>query len=632
MADRRSAPKPRWLTAEFVNDLVADQTKVYGPRNEMIQKLRRLRFKQHDFDVPAAYSNQTIKVKTFLAGKWVEQEVGALASRMFEVSSPPPPSASADERSDAEARGLFLQAMWKRHEHDAQRDIFRRFVDAQVADGEGIYRGVYKPKAWEGMPTLRSFFVDKGFDQETPDAEAVQHLNDDDLSRYMKAFQRFTLGKPLPFAVRNVDRASYMPVRGEFGIDSVLEVSEIPIDVARRAAGPLGGLPRTSDDSTWGSQVSVAIYTDDEYVAMTADGNWVGWMRHGHLRIPYFSAFGQETGSSDPRFEGVSTLFKLMEIIPVVDQLLTMKYRRAFSNSYPMYFWPGYQGLSQGPAGSAGPAGPGGTPASPTMQLIPGTVYTGRPGSEPPVQFGGVNMGSDIEEAIQMLLSLSAETQIGSAAGGGGQHSGMSGFLQSQLTELAKTGYHQIPDHASRALEGYFSWVLEMHETVLKRPMILPPSTRDDAWLTLGPEQIRGQYQTLVEITPTNPLLDMARGQHFTNEWKQGAISWLEATRKKGYKNPEQMWKEMLAEKIAQMPSMQMAIIRRAAAQLGLPDPVVDELAGMLGGEAMAGVGQGVTGGRPEGQATAPGAGLPLQAPANTPDPSLQAQVDGGGA
>ena len=104
-------------------------------------------------------------------------------------------------------------------------------------------------------------------------------------------------------------------------------------------------------------------------------------------------------------------------------------------------------------------------------------MYPLRPGEETPEQFGGVSIGSDIEETIQMLLALSAETQISDSAGGGGQHSGMSGFLQSQLTELAKTGYHQIPDHAARAFEGYFGWVLEMIDTTSRKPVILPPAS-----------------------------------------------------------------------------------------------------------------------------------------------------------
>jgi hypothetical protein len=616
--------RPTWLNETFINDLTSQQEKVYGPRNEQIARLRKLRFKQHDFNVPRAYARQTRKIKTYLAGKWVEQEVGALASRPFEVSAPPPPNATRLDREDAEARGLFLQALWRKHEADAQRDVYRRFVDAQVADGEGVIRGVYKPKAWEGMPTLQTFFAER-FAADTPDHEIVESLKGNDLSRYTRSFQQFVAGKPLPFAVRNVDRMAYMPIRGEFGVDAVLEVTTVPLDVARRAAGPLGGMPKSNDDTAWGPQVKLQLYCDDEYMALNADGQWVGWMRHGHRRIPYWSAFGQETGSSDPRFEGVSTLFKLEEIIPTIDQLLTMKYRRAFATSYPMWAWKGYAGLSQGPGGAAGPAGPGGSPGRPQVELEPGAVYPLRPGEETPEQFGGVAIGSDIEETIQMLLALSAETQISESAGGGGQHSGVSGFLQSQLTELAKTGYHQIPDHAARAFEGYFGWVLEMIDTTLRKPVILPPSTSEsEAWITLSPEQIRNQYQTLVEITPTNPLLDMARGQHFTTEWKQGAISWLEATRKKGYKNPEQMWREMLAEKIDQMPSMQMAYIRRAVAQLGLPDPMVDDVMQAIGG---AGVGQGVTGGRPPGQATAPGAGMPLEGPANQPGPE-QATVN----
>jgi predicted RNA-binding protein YlxR (DUF448 family) len=624
MAERRPR-RPSWLNAEFINDLESGQEKLYGPRNKQIQDLRALRFKQHDFEVPRAYSRQTKKIKTYLAGKWVEQEVGALASRLFEVSSPPPPSATQDDRHKAEGRGVFLQALWRKHEADAQRDLFRRFVDAQVADGEGVYRGVYKPKAWEGMPTLQSHFVTEGFDRDMPDAEIAAKLNGRQLGEYSRAFQRFVAGRPLPFAVRNVDRMSYMPVRGEFGIDSVLEVSKVPLDVARRAAGPLGGLPHSGDDTSWGATVKLSLYTDDEWCALNADGRWVGAMQHGHLRVPYWAAFGQETGSSDPRFEGISTLFKLMDVIPIIDQLLTMKYRRSFATSYPMWFWKGYTGLGQGPGGAAGPAGPGGSPQRPSIELEPGTVYPGRPGEEVPIQFGGVDIGQDIEQTIQMLLALSAETQIDPGAGGGGSH--MSGFLQTQLTELAKTGYHQIPDHASRALEGYFSWVLEMQERVLKKPLMLPPTEQNRSWLTLEPDH-DGQYQTVVEITPTNPLLDMARGQHFTNEWKQGAISWLEATRKKGYKNPEQMWEEMLAEKISQMPSMQMGIIRRAVAQLGLPDPVVDEVVSAIGGAA--GVGQGVTGGRPEGQATVEGAGMPLAGPSNQPGPA-QATVSPNG-
>jgi hypothetical protein len=595
-------PEAPWLNLAFMRDLAAEQKRRYGPRNELYEEYHKIRFMETDPVIPPAYKQTAVPIKTYLAGKWVENEVGSLtALGIPEMSMPRVPEMFDEEVRELEAIERFLPALWRRLSADSHKDIYRNFVESAVTPGMTVLKAIYKPKTWHNMPKVLDVFRD---------ATSVEELDEIQQRYYNKEIREFVRKTPLPFAIRTVPPANVYPIWGEFGLDAVMEISERPISEIVRMAGAFGGRPFSWDDPDRRTgYLELIEFWDDEWMALAAGtgASWhlIGVMKHGYGRKPYYIAFGQETTSTDPRYEAVSTLFKLRHTVPAIDMALTMFWNRMHLTSFPAWQ---VNGIIDELDDATGKPKPVQFEPGKIFQLDPGISNNGR--IEP---LALANFSGDIENLLSALISLSAETQISGAAAGGDRLSGESGFLRMQLTDLARTGYHQIPDHIGREMGACLSWILEMTEKKVQAPLwVIDNSDKNgvESWIPLMPWWIRGYYNVNVKIEAFNPLMDAQRGTYWRNQSAVGFVSERFAREQAGVPNPEEMEDEITAERIAK--AADSLVFQRALAALGATmTPQVEDQqtpASELGD----------FGGRTPGAPQAPGTGAPVGAPANS--------------
>ena len=145
---------------------------------------------------------------------------------------------------------------------------------------------------------------------------------------------------------------TFYPLEGEDGLEACLEIAERPRHLVQRRYGlivdrrsgrlvPAGGDAQADPGPVGAPLVGarptarVVEYWDDEYFAYLVDGHLVRRGRHGYGAIPYVHAYGDQTPSRDPAKAGVSMLASMEYLIPLLDQLLTMKQNALFLYAYP---------------------------------------------------------------------------------------------------------------------------------------------------------------------------------------------------------------------------------------------------------------------------------------------------------
>ena len=142
-----------------------------------------------------------------------------------------------------------------------------------------------------------------------------------------------------------MDVTTFYPLEGEDGLEACLEIAERPRHLVQRRYGlivdrrsgrlvPAGGDAQADPGPVGAPLVGarptarVVEYWDDEYFAYLVDGHLVRRGRHGYGAIPYVHAYGDQTPSRDPAKAGVSMLASMEYLVPLLDQLLTMKQKR----------------------------------------------------------------------------------------------------------------------------------------------------------------------------------------------------------------------------------------------------------------------------------------------------------------
>ena len=83
-----------------------------------------------------------------------------------------------------------------------------------IGDGLGVLKAVYTPGAWQGQPTLQSFFRDRELDATLTNPEITQQLTNDELEKFNVASDRFVQKALLPFTIECLDVLTYFPCCG----------------------------------------------------------------------------------------------------------------------------------------------------------------------------------------------------------------------------------------------------------------------------------------------------------------------------------------------------------------------------------------------------------------------------------
>jgi hypothetical protein len=582
----------------------------YRGRNNRILDWRKIRRDEVTINLPPAYRTTATEVKLALPRVWVRRAVGILASRPFKVRVSPPPEAGDTELLATSRREKFMMAGWKQMERQQRSSLFRNIVDHAVGDGQAWIKLVHKPSAWQGLPEVNKIFAGK---------DSVYDLEPGELDEYTRRLRAWKRSAPWPFAIRTPDPTTVFPVWGEFGLDAVIEESRRPFRDVQRWVTKVGGVPLSIDDVQEPAEVSITEYWDPwvQQVFVNLSGTLVEVVsrQHGYGFIPYFFAPGWEESTSIPEEKHLSVLLPLEGTIQAIYTTMTAKLNRAYLASFPTWQTDGF-------VGSEDSADPSPKP----FELEIGKVHPLEPGSDKgifPVALPPFT--DDLEEIFGALSSISESSQVDPAAIGGDAFSGESGFFRSLRAEMARVPFDQIGDNVASALSQCFQRMLELVDIRVRDSISVKYADKgSQEWVTLGPDDIDGNYDIDVLISTADPINDIAKQNHFANMRDRKFVSHRTALEMAGFEDPEEEQDLLAFEEIMDSPLGKQWTLEHMFARMGQsvsPEQAQEATQAVLQGGGVDPAIGGQFGGRPPGQQQVPGLGAPTVGPANQPGP-----------
>ncbi len=563
-SDAQRPPPSETYLRELEEQLLAE----FGERNARIERLRRLRHMETPVDIPPAYRSSAREVRTPLAREQLKRVIGSLTANRPLVHVPPAEPTEA-ARSSADRRARWTNAALRRMDSEAARDVFGMLIDAMVADGAGVLKLLYAPDRWAGYP------------RRSADA-------DEPAETFLQRAERFKKSARFPLAWRDVDVTTFYPLEGEDGLEACLEIAERPRHLVQRRYGlivdrrsgrlvPAGGDAPTADESTAQPDrpttaargtARVVEYWDDEYFAYVVDGHLVRRGRHGYGAIPYVHAYGDQTPSRDPAKAGVSMLASMEFLIPLLDQLLTMKQNALFLYAYPT---PKITNFS--PVDSS--LGNDGRPRA--LDFHPGEIvplYQGEDLSF--LQWQGTP--PDLDELIAQTRAMIDQAGAPSVLFGIPPDGNASGYLLNQLINTARVSFQQISRHAEQALEQIVRLMWRLVEARIGETVYVFEADGDEGWIGLGPRDIDGYHAVRVRLDPLGPADDVAQGSLAASLVSARLASRRWAMREKlGIEDAEAVEDEILLDELIDAPEVRAAIVREALGEAGLERPVATE-------------------------------------------------------
>ena len=554
--------------AKYVEGLKNQLQAEFGERDSLIRQLRTLRFMDQAVEIPEAYQATTKEVRTPIAFEQLQRVVATLTVN-YPVLSVPPLGPGDKEQRESTRKEKWLNAALKRMEQEAERPVFRMFVDNLVADGLGVVKLVYKPDHWSGYPERAEF--------------------KEDAAAFNEATDRFKKSAKFPFAWRDVDPLTFYPVVGEEGLEACLEVSEKSkrllmrrydlvedesgkLVSAKRKSGPSGRREALETDGS----AEVIEYWDRSHFVVLVDGRMVKAGEHGYDRVPYFAAYGEQSASRDPKHAGISAIYAIRWLVPLLDSLLTMKQNAAFLYAYPTPF-------IRSPLGTPFEGGEDGRPQM--VEWTPGKMIPLFPGEEPGfVQWRG--SPPDLDELIAHVRQLIDRAGLASVMYGTGPGAGSSGYMVNQLMNAARVKYDPIVKNAEAMLERLAGFMLELVEKkVGEEVFVWVGSAGKDGWIGLSGDDVRGYYACEVRMEPLLPTDDIAQGMFGASMAQAGIVSkrWTREA-KPGIANPEEMEEEILAEEWLNSGEVRNAVLQAALTKAGvLPAAPIEFSRGQMG-------------------------------------------------
>lgn len=563
-SDAQRPPPSETYLRELEEQLLAE----FGERNARIERLRRLRHMETPVDIPPAYRSSAREVRTPLAREQLKRVIGSLTANRPLVHVPPAEPTEA-ARSSADRRARWTNAALRRMDSEAARDVFGMLIDAMVADGAGVLKLLYAPDRWAGYP------------RRSADA-------DEPAETFLQRAERFKKSARFPLAWRDVDVTTFYPLEGEDGLEACLEIAERPRHLVQRRYGlivdrrsgrlvPAGGDAPTADESTAQPDrpttaargtARVVEYWDDEYFAYVVDGHLVRRGRHGYGAIPYVHAYGDQTPSRDPAKAGVSMLASMEFLIPLLDQLLTMKQNALFLYAYPT---PKITNFS--PVDSS--LGNDGRPRA--LDFHPGEIvplYQGEDLSF--LQWQGTP--PDLDELIAQTRAMIDQAGAPSVLFGIPPDGNASGYLLNQLINTARVSFQQISRHAEQALEQIVRLMWRLVEARIGETVYVFEADGDEGWIGLGPRDIDGYHAVRVRLDPLGPADDVAQGSLAASLVSARLASRRWAMREKlGIEDAEAVEDEILLDELIDAPEVRAAIVREALGEAGLERPLATE-------------------------------------------------------
>ena len=514
--------------------------------------------------IPPTYGPSTTEIRTPLFNDLVQRLAGALSVNTPKIQVPPFPRGNRDDaQRNSSLREKWTQAFLEEIELQEGDRLFYRFMDYLCADGHACFKLIHRDDFWGEFPRLVKRLEDEG--------EEV----DEDPKEYNDRVFNYKTGAPLPFQLQVLDPLTVYPYRSDRGLEDVLEVSRRPrFYVAKRfgIAFDAKGSPVRMGQG-FDLDTTVTLSGDVEYwehwtptdVAFFVNRKCVEIVEHGMKRIPYFLATGTQTSSRDPAKEGLSVGHQLRHLIPALDSLLTMKTNSAFLQAYPSFKRTRQLGAPARQSEESEDEN------SSEQQFEPGYIYDGMGGEDleaiavPPV-------GQDVNEAINILMSLIDKVGIPSVMSGSHAPNRVSGAAYSEMLNVSRTKYTTIIRNASFAMTDMIRHLWWLVENKVQDDVPIW-SNEDHKWLELGPGDINGYYRVKTIIEPLLPEDDIAQGQHAAAMVQAKLWSKRYARENKmGIEAPEEMDDEILVEDAMDLPQVKMYLLMKALERAQMDD------------------------------------------------------------
>ena len=371
---------------------------------------------------------------------------------------------------------------------------------------------------------------------------------------------------------------TFYPLEGEDGLEACLEIAERPRHLVQRRYGlivdrrsgrlvPAGGDAQADPGPVGAPLVGacptarVVEYWDDEYFAYLVDGHLVRRGRHGYGAIPYVHAYGDQTPSRDPAKAGVSMLASMEYLVPLLDQLLTMKQNALFLYAYPTPKITNFSPIDPNLGNDGRPRALDFQPG----QILP--LYQGEDLSF--LQWQGTP--PDLDELIAQTRAMIDQAGAPSVLFGIPPDGNTSGYLLNQLINTARVSFQQIARHAEQALERVVQLMWRLVESRIGEPVFVFEAEDEQGWIGLGPQDIDGYHAVRVRLDPLGPADDVAQGTLAANLVSARLASRRWAMREKlGIEDAEAVEDEILLDELIDAPEVRAAIVREALGQAGL--------------------------------------------------------------
>lgn len=545
------------IEIQSIRDLLALEERLrrlWGPRNELIEEMRRLRFMEVQPEVPAEIEPE--KVITPYGYQFVRQAVGLLTADPVQITVPPP--GEGDRAVETASRmEVFLSALLDQLCKQADDDVVERFIECLIADGHGCIRCLWAPQLWRGYPRRRP---------DQPEEE------------YNREAEEWKRSRPIPISLAWVDPLNVFPLWSEAGLEAVLEVDKRDVAsldpskynrVSRRGR-VLPELWEAARVKGQGGPLTFRQLWTRERVVYAVEDVIVHDEAHGLGQPPYIYAMGDTVSTRDPGKMGLSMLFALRYLQPYFDRLLSQRGTAIRFVTWPTLVYE-QQPLAL-PSGSEGSD----VEAANELEIRPGKVIPLQQG-ERLYFLGWQGTGPDIDEQIAMVKAMmDLATLPGVMYGQPGTAD--TGYAINQLITAARVQFKPTTAHASRALEQLMALILEIIESKARQKLYVyvapkgkgKPRKGSSGWIGLGPEDIRGWRMVNVTVNRVMPTDAYAVSSRMINEVNAGMRSVLSAMEQIGIEQPDVEMRRILVEAWKRSPQVQAWLTEQALRRAGV--------------------------------------------------------------
>jgi hypothetical protein len=593
-----------------VIDVVLSLKDRFAKRDQLFRKIDQLVFGKTEIRIPEAYDYYALKTHTPLGMFAASTITSTLCSNDISIQFSPLRQGEVGD-ANATKREQWHESAFERQEEDAGRAIYYPWTWNVVTKGLGIQKTLKRSQTmWASYYRFsRQLYSDL---QKNPKLTPEQRRR-----QYRQQTEDYKLYQPFPIVTTDVPPESFYYIRGEQGLTMAAECKYVPYnrlvaDFGEKIQGinPRAfGLPLAQDGQilTVGDDTLIPCYElwDDTHVNYVienvsgdkAEAYLLECMEHGLgdpqtgcLRGPYSISQGVPTSSRDPELESVGVLYAFLEVLPLLDAVVTARGQVAFYTG-----WPPLERVPRG--GQLGGLNPeeifGSVPTNEEQDDEP--IF--EPGHIMPVGVRFANPPRTGEDLIALQNSLEGflSPLLPASAYGGGPAE--SGYAHNQRVHMNMLVWDPLIKNMQKALAHRFAiedmLVEQIGEPVYVERWSQPGFDKSDRtrWLPLAPEDIQGASKYHVIIQPTTPSNDALLVKQLMDEKMAGWESDYGAIERLG-KSYDEIMTQLDVERVMKSEPVQKQIDQEILQQLNLgQDEMLQEALSRLGQLGQAGYG-----------------------------------------